>query len=140
MDIKNVVYQQVIDREEIEEAFKMEQEDLERERAGSPRFESNFMDANAPETPQHAIHNRTSTSRRTTATPIVQPPPTTRRNTRQRTPQIPQIPQLPFPIPQNFTNYGGTTPDGIQYYGSAEALDGYCMQIGATRDGNCFFQ
>jgi hypothetical protein len=122
-----VVYQPVINQEEIYEAYKMAEEDLDRERQGSPCFDT----GNTPRLGRQEI--------------TLEPGPSAsraKRTSRQRsaTPQRPQMPQIPFAIPQNFTAYGGTTPDGVQYYGSVEALNGHCMQIESTKDGNCFFQ
>lgn len=101
----------------------MAEEDLERERQGSPCFDT----GNTPRLGRQEL--------------TIEPGPTSRaKTTNRRRSATPQMPQIPFVIPQNFTTYGGTTPEGVQYYGSVEALDGYCMQIGANRDGNCFFQ
>lgn len=128
-DIRNVVYQQVIDKEEINDAFKMAEEDLERERAGSPCFEND----GTPRQPRR---------RSSLDLGSAQGPSTSKTNTgtRRRRAASPQGPQPPFAIPNKFTSYGGTTPNGQQFYGSAEALNGYCMLKKMPDDGNCFFQ
>lgn len=115
----------------------MAEEDMERERAGSPRFEYRDPSEELPEqrTPRQSIENktpstsRTSTFRPTTTTPIVPPPTTTRRSTRRSVTRT-----------ISESEYGGTFSNGQQYYGRMTALQGTTRLHHANPDGNCFFQ
>lgn len=141
LDIKNIVYQQVIDKEEINEAFKMAEEDLARERAGSPRFEYNDptrtpIGTPAMRTPRQSLESSgpstsgTTTTRTTRRTPATTPaaPKTSQRSTRGSTPVV-------YPD----SAYGGII-NGHQYYGRYEARLGETKIHPAAQDGNCFFQ
>jgi hypothetical protein len=114
--------------------MKMAEEDMERERAGSPRFEYRDPSEELPiqRTPRQSLENQTpSTSRRTTttmATPIVPPTTTRRRSNRQSVTRT-----------ISESEYGGTA-GGQQYYGRLSALQGTTRLLPSQPDGNCFFQ
>lgn len=126
-DIRNVVYQQIIDNSEIDEALKMAKDDMERERAGSPCFETNSIGTPAQITPQAAIDKTpaiTSTGLNVTAHNTSAP-------ARGFTPKI-----FSNDTPRNKcvkSNWGDFKPEQVKKRGNVQRKN-------VKMDGNCLFR
>lgn len=133
----------MIDKEEIDEAFKMAEEDLVRERAGSPRFEYNEPQATPIGTPATPAF-------RAPLPPLDISQPSTS-GISKRTIRQPSVTTLTAATPSKRTrqsssvvfpdsDYGGTTTNGQQFFGRLDAHLGSTRIRLADGDGNCFFQ